>query len=358
MSDKEKVLVGLSGGVDSSFAASRLQQQGYEVYGVMFNLWTAPEQTGENRCCSLDSQYLASRVAAKLDIPFYVVDARAEFKDNVVDRFISDYVSGLTPNPCGFCNATVRFKMLVDLADRSGIQWVATGHYARLENPPENDQVVLRKGLDAGKDQSYILSRLSTTQLRRTLLPLGEYSKPQVRKLCNEMGMPTSSRPDSQDLCFLGSLDYREFLNLYAKDRITPGKIINQDGQIIGKHQGLAFYTIGQRKGLEIFEAKPYYVVGKDRESNSLTVSHERAQALASFVVNETNWFVHIEAGDTITSTASIRYRSTEIPVQILIQDAGSAKITLTPPTEVSCTPGQIAAFYQRDMCIGSGIIV
>ena len=194
----------MSGGVDSSYAAALLKQEGYEVVGAMLNLWTEPSQFGENRCCSLDAQYLARRVAAQLEIPFYIIDAREEFRNVIVDQFITDYVSGVTPNPCIACNAKVRWKILLEQATKLGIECIATGHYAKIQ-PLDDGGYQLLKGIDANKDQSYVLSMLNREYLSRTILPLGNLNKEQVRERSKSLNLPSANQPDSQDLCFLGT---------------------------------------------------------------------------------------------------------------------------------------------------------
>ena len=311
MSNKQ-VLVGMSGGVDSSYAAAALKEQGYEVVGAMLNLWTEPSQMGENRCCSLDSQYLARRVAAKLDIPFYVIDAKDEFRAVIVEQFINDYAIGLTPNPCIACNAKIRWKVLLEQAKKLGIEKIATGHYARI-TADEDKHYQLYKGIDGNKDQSYVLSMLDITYLAETLLPLGQLTKEQVRDRSKLLGLPSYNQPDSQDLCFLGEMDYREFLKKYAKEAITPGDIVDETGNVVGKHNGLPLYTIGQRKGMRIANNTLMYIISKDSINNKLIVSDFFIEKQLKFSVTNMNWLTNQNIGDSIECNVKIRYRSKEI---------------------------------------------
>ena len=354
---KQKVVVGMSGGVDSSFAAAKLKEAGYEVVGVMLNLWTEPSQLGDNRCCSLDSQYQARRVAAQLDIPLYIIDAKDVFYHIVVEQFIKDYIDGKTPNPCINCNANVRWKLLLETARKFGIETVATGHYARIVNDGQKD-VQLLKGLDAEKDQSYVLSMLKTEYLRTTMLPLGEFTKKQVRIRSGEIGLSSSMRPDSQDLCFLGEMDYRKFLLKYAGDSIQPGEIFDETGKIIGRHDGLPFYTIGQHKKLRIANNKPYYVISKNTTLNKLIVSNSQFQKNIEFRVKDMNWIIPMEIGTSTQCMAKIRYRSKEMPAIIQSLSPETTLVKIEGSCTPDVTPGQIAAFYLDELCMGGGIIV
>lgn len=255
------VAVAMSGGVDSSVAAALLVEQGYQVIGVMLRLWSEPGREGSNRCCTPDAMAQARRVAAQLKIPFYAINAQDIFRQVVVDYFFEGYRSGITPNPCLLCNRYIRWDYLLKHVQAMGAEKMATGHYARLR--VANNRVKLLKGLDENKDQSYVLSVLNQDQLQHTLLPIGEYTKPQVRQFARDFGLPVAERQDSQDLCFLAGQNYRDFLVRHAPDVLRTGKIMTTKGQVVGEHHGLGFYTIGQRKGLGIYSSHPYYVVDK-----------------------------------------------------------------------------------------------
>ena len=243
-----KVVVAMSGGVDSSVAAALLKQQGYEVIGMMLRLWSEPGKEDSNRCCTPDAMALARRVAAKLDIPFYVVDAKDVFRKTVVEYFLDGYARGETPNPCLICNRQIRWEFLLNHALALDAEFMATGHYARKHD--DNDKYQLLRAVDKTKDQSYVLHVLNQEKLKRALFPVGDYTKPEIRKIAESFGLPTASRHDSQDLCFLAGDDYRNFLQRNAAEMLKPGKITRRDGEVVGEHNGLANYTIGQRKGL------------------------------------------------------------------------------------------------------------
>jgi tRNA-specific 2-thiouridylase len=268
--NRKKVVIAMSGGVDSSVAAALLVDQGYEVTGIMLRLWQEPGNIATNRCCTPDAMALARKVAAILNIPFYAVDAQDEFRKSVVEYFIEGYSHGVTPNPCLMCNREIRWGYLHKRTIAMGADFLATGHYARIRN---NGKFQLLRAVDRGKDQSYVLHVLNQDLLSRTLFPIGEFSKDDVRTLAIKYNLPVASRKDSQDLCFLGKDDYRSFLIRNAPEIKKPGPIQNQHRQVIGTHQGLSFYTIGQRKGLGINAPQPYYVIEKDHDHNALIVA-------------------------------------------------------------------------------------
>src|SRR5271157_4264636 len=266
-----KVVVAMSGGVDSSVAAALLKQQGYDVIGMMLRLWSEPGKEDSNRCCTPDAMGLARRVAAKLDIPFYVIDAKDVFRKTVVEYFLDGYTRGETPNPCLICNRQIRWEFLLNHALALEADFMATGHYARtMKN--ENGGVNLLRAVDKSKDQSYVLHILNQEKLKRALFPVGEYAKPEIRKIAESFGLPTASRPDIQDLCFLAGDDYRNFLQRNAAEMLKPGRIVTRDGEVVGEHIGLANYTIGQRKGLGISSPVPLYVLGKNTVANTVIV--------------------------------------------------------------------------------------
>lgn len=354
---KKRILVGMSGGVDSSYAAALLKEQGYDVVGAMLNLWTEPSRAEENRCCSIGAQHLARRVAAQLDIPFYVIDAKEEFRRCIVDQFISDYVNGLTPNPCVACNAQIRWKILLEQASKLGIDTIATGHYARI-GISNNGRPLLYKGLDSNKDQSYMLSMVKSNDLSKTILPLGEITKEEVRKNSQMLNLPSSNQPDSQDLCFLGGMDYREFLAKYAGKSIKAGEIINENGEIVGKHDGLPYYTIGQRKGLRIANNPTYYISQKNPFLNQITISSKFEPFSQSFNVKNINWLTDISYTEPFSCTVKIRYRSNGLNAKVTSTPDNLAKVNIEDTIKADVTPGQIAVFYQKDLCLGGGIIV
>jgi tRNA-uridine 2-sulfurtransferase len=349
------VVVAMSGGVDSSVAAALLKQQGHEVTGMMMRLWSEPGSESANRCCAPDAVAMARRVAAKLDIPFYVVDARSIFRDVVVQYFLDGYAQGITPNPCLACNRFVRWEFLLHQALASGASFLATGHYARIATG-ETRIIQLLRGIDTRKDQSYVLSILNQDQLRHALFPVGEYTKPQIRQMAREFGLPVAERPESQDLCFLGEEDYRDFLGRYIPGVKKPGLIVNRAGKELGEHQGLAFYTIGQRKGLGIPSSVPLYVIEKDIPGNKLivgTVDELGRQELRAIHVN---WVSGDAPAGPIRAQIKIRYKASDTWAQITPGKGERVDIQLEAPLR-DITPGQVVVFYQGEICLGSGII-
>jgi tRNA-uridine 2-sulfurtransferase len=352
-----RVAVAMSGGVDSSVAAALLVKQGYDVTGVMLRLWNEPGTDSENRCCSPDSMLLARKAAARLDIPFYVLDASQYFYDKVVKNFIDGYTSGITPNPCLFCNRYVRWEFLLDQIYSFGIETIATGHYARSIYSNDKHEYQLFKAVDASKDQSYVLSFLTQDKLCHTLFPLGDLTKQQVRQIARELNLPSADRPESQDLCFLGDMDYRAFLKQHASEKIIPGPIQSEGGKVLGQHKGLAFYTIGQRKGLGISSPHPLYVLEKDTKENALIVGRGDHTGKRSFMARHINWISGEKPEASFAVNIKIRYRSPEISAIVHLKNDDNASINLEISSR-EITPGQIVVFYDKDLCLGGGIIV
>lgn len=358
---KPRVVVAMSGGVDSSVAAALLVQQGYEVVGLMMRLWGEPEAGGgvHNRCCSPDSMAQARRVAAMFDIPFYVLDTQATFKARIVDFFIEGYASGVTPNPCIECNRHIRWEFLLKQALAMDAQYLATGHYARVGTTIINEitNYQLLKGVDDKKDQSYVLSVMGQEQLKHAMFPVGGFTKPQIRELAREFNLPVAERPESQDLCFLADNDYRRFLTEYtASGVIRPGPIARTDGTVIGEHTGLPFYTIGQRKGIGVASPEPLYVIGTRPETNTLIVGRAEELGNDRLTAARVNWVSGQPPTAPIRALVKIRYK------------AAPAWATLTPLPEArvevvfeqrlrDITPGQAAVFYDGEVCLGGGII-
>lgn len=349
------VVVAMSGGVDSSVAAALLVERGYRVIGMMLRLWSEPGSEVSNRCCTPDAMALARRVASSLDIPFYAMDVQQHFHDVVVQYFIDGYLSGVTPNPCVLCNREIRWGFLLEHAQAFGAEYFATGHYARLETTPDG-LVHLKRGLDAAKDQSYVLSALSQSQLQHTLFPLGEYNKSEVREIARRFNLPVASRADSQDLCFLANRDYRGFLARHAAALPAPGEMITQDGRVVGIHQGLAFYTIGQRKGLGLSSSEPLYVVGKDLANNKLIVGTQAELGQTELYADEANWIGGQPQEQMFRVQAKIRYKAVEAGAVVTVQDTARVKVLFDQPLR-DITPGQRVVFYQGEECLGGGTI-
>ncbi len=351
--DKQKIVVGMSGGVDSSVAAALLKDQGYEVIGAMLRLWS--DDDCDNRCCAPEAQNEARRIAAQLEIPFYVIDAQQEFYDLVVEPFVKGYGSGITPNPCLSCNRQVRWEFLLSRAKALGADMIATGHYARLRTG-EDGLIQLLKNEDPEKDQSYFLHILTQEQLRQTRFPLANYSKKQVRQIARDYDLAVADRPDSQDLCFVGDLDYREFLSGRNPSLFIPGMILDQSGKQLGEHSGLANYTIGQRKGLGIAGPEPYYVVDKKQEENVLVIGFKDDLGRNDFSVQDINWISGKAPENKIKAEVKIRYKSRAIPGSIHNITGGKAQVQLEESLP-DITPGQAAVFYQDQVCLGGGLI-
>jgi len=345
----------MSGGVDSSVAAALLKQQGYEVIGLMLRLWSEPGTEETNRCCTPDSMAQARRVAAILDIPFYTVDAQDVFYSQVVKEFISGYAQGATPNPCLFCNRQIRWTFLLERALTLGAQFLATGHYARVK-PNANGIYQLLKAIDQAKDQSYILHVLDQERLKHALFPLGDYTKSQVRELARAYRLPVAERAESQDLCFLGGGDYREFLLRNTPQVSRSGAIISNDGQVLGEHQGLAFYTIGQRKGLGVQTPKPMYVVEKDVSRNILVVGSSQDLGKTNLIASNANWISGERPQTPFRAQVKIRYKAREAWANVIPLENGRIRISFDEPLR-DITPGQAAVIYNGDMCLGGGII-
>ncbi len=352
--ESQKVVIAMSGGVDSSVAALLLKQQGYDVIGMMLRLWTEPEKECQNACCTPESMEAARKVAAMLNIPFYVIDCREFFYNEIVLDFIEGYRTGITPNPCVRCNRIVRWGFLLDEANNLGADFLATGHYARLEEG-RNGRVLLKKGLDAAKDQSYVLSGLNQQQLSKTMLPLGTMKKTEVRDIARDNRILTAEKPDSQDLCFLAGEDYRKFLRRNATNIFVRGPIKDTSGKILGEHTGLADYTIGQRKGLGAIQ-EPYYVVRKEIESNTLVIGKENDLGSDTFVMKDVNWIIDISNGIPLEAEVKIRYKAAPMPAVISTRGDGAICVQFNRKLR-DITPGQLAVLYKGDYCLGSGLI-
>ncbi|HUH98066.1 MAG TPA: tRNA 2-thiouridine(34) synthase MnmA [Anaerolineales bacterium] len=349
-----KVVVAMSGGVDSSVAAALLKQQGYEVIGMMLRLWSEAGAEDSNRCCTPEAMGLARRVAAKLDIPFYVVDARQVFRSTVVSYFLDGYARGETPNPCLVCNRQIRWEFLLSHALALGADAMATGHYARLR--AEAGGIQLLRAVDRGKDQSYVLYVLNQSKLKRALFPVGDYTKPEIRRLAESFALPTASRHDSQDLCFLAGDDYRNFLQRNAAGMLRPGRIVNRSGQVLGEHSGLANYTIGQRKGLGVSSAVPLYVLGKDAAANTVIVGRRDELGSHELTAKEVNWISGEAPPGSFRAEVKIRYTAKEAGALVMPLGQGQARVQFEMPQR-DVTAGQAAAFYRDDVLLGGGII-
>lgn len=352
-----KVVVAMSGGVDSSVAAVLLQQQGYEVAGMMLRLWSEPGKEESNRCCTPDSMALARRVAARLDIPFYVIDAKDIFRQTVVNYFMEGYAAGGTPNPCLMCNRHIRWEFLLDHALALGADFMATGHYVRTIKDHEG-KIRLLRAVDPLKDQSYVLHVLTQDKLAKALFPVGDFPKSEIRKIAAEHSLPVATRQDSQDLCFLAGEDYRDFLKRNSPEMLVNGNIVNKAGQVLGQHTGLPNYTIGQRKGLGVSSPVPLFVISKDTMTNTLVVGNAEELGTIELIATNVNWMSNVPLTSPFQAQVKCRYTAREAPAEVIPQDSGEKVRIIFETKQRDITPGQAAVFYNGDVVLGGGIII
>lgn len=358
MSTKKRIVVGLSGGVDSSVTAHLLKQQGHEVIGVFMQNW---EDDNDDEYCSIKQDSLdAMSVADLLGIDMEIVNFAAEYKDRVFKYFLDEYSAGRTPNPDVLCNAEIKFKAFLDYAMKMGADCIATGHYARKQ---EQDGIhYLLKGVDPGKDQSYFLYRLNQSQLSRAIFPLGGLHKTEVRRIADEIGLPNARKKDSTGICFIGERPFRQFLQRYLPTQ--PGEMVTPDGHVVGQHEGLMYYTLGQRKGLNIGGSKdgngePWFVAGKDIPANRLIVvqGHDHPLLLKpTLEAEQLSWTLDAAPADG-DYAAKNRYRMADAACRL--ENLSSERIRLSfADRQWAVTPGQSAVLYQGDVCLGGGVIV
>ncbi len=352
---KGKVVVAMSGGVDSSVAAALLQQQGYDVTGMMLRLWSEPGRESSNRCCTPEAMGIARRVAGQLGVPFYAVNAQESFRNVVVQYFLDGYASGGTPNPCLACNRQIRWEFLLERALALGADYMATGHYVRLLRE-EGKPVRLFEAVDSHKDQSYVLHVLNQHKLQHALFPLGDLTKPEVRLIASNLKLPAASSKESQDLCFLAGQDYRDFLRRHQAILDQPGPILDRGGRKLGEHTGLVNYTIGQRKGLGIAAAEPLYVVAKDQARNAVIVGFKHELGSQTLTTNNVHWLSGVAPKGTFEAEVKIRYSARKAAARVSLLPEGGAQVEFTQPLR-DITPGQAAVFYVGGEVLGGGII-
>jgi len=348
------VAIAMSGGVDSSVAAALLRERGYEVTGLMLGLWADPDAEFENRCCASNAVALARRVAEQLAIPFHVIDASELFREAVVAPMIAAYARGRTPNPCLDCNRRVRWGFLLQHALALGADYLATGHYARIRKTAAGFELL--RGVDGSKDQSYVLASLGQADLARTLFPLGEMPKTEVRERARGLNLPVAERPDSQDLCFIPDRDYRRFLKKYAPESFIPGPIVSRRGDVLGEHPGLAGFTIGQRKGIGVASPRPLYVLEIDPARNTLIVGPAEELGHRALRAENSAWVAGEPPAGAFPSQVKIRYTAREESAVATVAEDGSVRVRFERPLR-DITPGQAAVFYRSEVCLGTAII-
>ena len=361
MSRKGKVLVAMSGGIDSTVTALMLHEQGYEVVGITMKTWDYSASGGskkETGCCNLDSFNDARMAAVQHGFPHYILDIRDEFGSFVVDNFVEEYLAGRTPNPCVLCNTHIKWRALLKRADALGCDYIATGHYASVYQH-ENGRYVVTRGIDETKDQSYVLWGLQQDLLSRTLLPLGGYRKTAIRQMAHDFGYPElAKKSESYEICFVPDNDYRGFLRRKVDgldEKVSGGSFVDKNGNILGQHKGYPFYTIGQRKGLDIALGRPAYVTAIDPESNTVVLGDEEDLEKEEMVVGRPNWIKYGQPVEEMDVLTKIRYK-----------DKGSASTIFPVGNEIrvrfferakGIAPGQSAVFYEGDDVVGGGII-
>ncbi len=366
MPEAMPIAVAMSGGVDSSTVAALLVREGHAVVGLTMQLWNQrrlPELAGESstgRCCSLDDVYDARRVAEQIGIPYYVVNFERQFEDQVVKPFVAEYLAGRTPIPCTLCNNYIKFDRFLEMADAVGARQIATGHYARVRYDERSGRYQLLRGRDEGKDQTYFLFGLTQAQLARTLFPLGELTKPEVRELAGALGLAVAVKPDSQEICFVPNGDYAAFLNAYLKETgvepaRTRGEIVTTDGRRLGEHEGVHRFTVGQRKGLGIAAPEPLYVIATDPETQRVVVGGTDDLLRRRFFAREVNWISIAAPAGPVRAQVKIRNKHAGAAATLTVVE-GRVEVAFDEPQR-AVTPGQGAVFYDGDLVLGGGWI-
>ena len=349
-----RVAIAMSGGVDSSVAAALLKQQGHDVIGIHMKLFRGQnDDFREKSCCSYDETVDARNTCYRLDIPFYVIDYTKEFRELVIDNFIKEYSLGLTPNPCVICNKKIKNDLLIKKIDDIGCEFLATGHYAKISNNKGVFQLV--KARDFLKDQTYFLYGIKNIEINRLIFPLQNKTKKQVRDIATKLNFDTSKKPDSQEICFVKD-DYRDFLKKEIKNKPKPGDFLSINGKVLGKHVGIPYYTVGQRRGIKISDETPFYVVKIDVENNSIVLGKENDLFSKSTIVSEVNWVSIPPPKEPIEVTAKIRYAHRGSLATVVPKPENRVQVIFKKP-ERAISPGQSAVFYRDNILLGGGKI-
>ena len=357
---KKKVVVGMSGGVDSSVAAYLLKEQGYDVIGVTMQIWQDEEQAAQEEnggCCGLSAVDDARRVAQHLEIPYYVMNFKKEFKEKVMDYFVEEYLAGRTPNPCIACNRYVKWESLLQRSMEIGADYIATGHYARIMQLP-NGRYAIRNSVTAAKDQTYALYNLTQYQLAHTLMPVGEYEKDEIRKIAERENLPVAHKPDSQEICFIPDHDYAAFIDREAAGRVPEkGKFVTKDGSVLGEHLGITHYTIGQRKGLNLAMGHPVFVTDIRPETDEVVIGENEDVFSDTLFCRNLNFMGIEDLTKPREVLAKIRYAHKGEKCIIEKVDADTVKCTFKAPVR-AVTPGQAVVFYEDEYVLGGGVIM
>lgn len=351
----ERVVVAMSGGVDSSVAAALLKDEGYDVVGVTMHIWDVPDNDNIRSCCGFKAISDAQRVCAKLDIPFYTIDVKEIFREKVIADFCTEYPKARTPNPCIRCNQFIKFEYLLNKAKELKVDKIATGHYARTEFDVHKKRWLLKKGIDEKKDQSYVLYTMTQKQLSQTLFPIGDMKKTDVRAIARKLDLIVADKPDSQEICFIPDNNYTKFLLERLDSKPVPGNFLNTKGETIGKHPGIIYFTIGQRRRIGIASKEPLYVIQVDAKHNNIIIGNEKEVYQKKFITKDLNFISIRELAVPIQAHAKIRY--THKPGLADIKAVKNGVEVEFKQSQWAITPGQAVVFYDKDTVIGGGTI-